>query len=74
MSPDWPFVILAVSIAFIIMGIGKLRVHALRALISAALLVGLMTNKESWDIAQKDGKTKTLSSLVSVVVLHPFPH
>ena len=67
MSPYWPFVILAVSIAFIIIGIGKLRLHAFLALLSAALLVGLMTNKESWDIVQKDGKTKTLSSLVGVV-------
>jgi len=63
----WPFVVLAVSVAFIIIGISKLRMHAFVALVLAALLAGLMTNKDSWDIVQKDGKSKTMSSMVGVV-------
>jgi GntP family gluconate:H+ symporter len=63
----WPFVVLAVSVAFIIIGISKLRMHAFVALVLAAMLAGLMTNKESWDIVQKDGKSKTMSSMVGVV-------
>jgi gluconate:H+ symporter, GntP family len=68
MSPTyWPFITLAVSVAFIIIGIGKLRLHAFVALITAALIAGLMTGKESWDIVQKDGSVKTYSSLVGTV-------
>ncbi|MBL9114212.1 MAG: hypothetical protein JNJ83_04340 [Verrucomicrobiaceae bacterium] len=68
MSPQtWPFVILAVSVAFIIVGISKLRLHAFVALILAALLAGLMTGKDTWDIVQKDGKVKTMSGLVGTV-------
>jgi gluconate:H+ symporter, GntP family len=66
-SPYWPFVILAVSVAFIIFGISKLRLHAFLALILAALLAGLMTGKDSWDIVQKDGKVKTLTGMVGTV-------
>jgi len=63
----WPFVVLAISVVFIIFAISKLRMHAFLALVLAALLAGLLTNKESWDIVQKDGKVKTLSSMVGVV-------
>lgn len=63
----WPFVVLAVSVAFIIIGISKLRMHAFVALILAALLAGLLANKDSWDIVQKDGKVKAMSSMVGVV-------
>jgi gluconate:H+ symporter, GntP family len=63
----WPFVVLGVSVAFIIIGISKLRLHAFLALVLAALLAGLMTNQASWDIVQKDGKTKSYSSMVGVV-------
>ncbi|MFO1484181.1 MAG: SLC13 family permease [Verrucomicrobiaceae bacterium] len=63
----WPFVVLAVSVAFIIIGISVLRMHAFVALILAAMLAGLLTNKDSWDIVQKDGKTKAMSSMVGVV-------
>lgn len=63
----WPFVVLAVSVAFIIIAISKLRMHAFVALILAAMIAGLMTNKESWDIVQKDGKVKATSSMVGVV-------
>jgi gluconate:H+ symporter, GntP family len=63
----WPFVVLAISVAFIIFGISKLRLHAFLALVLAALLAGLLTDKESWDIVQKDGKVKSYSSMVGVV-------
>lgn len=67
-SPDyWPFAVLAISVAFIILGISKLRLHAFIALVLAAMLAGLLTNKESWDIVQKDGKVKATSSMVGVV-------
>ena len=39
----WPFVILAVSVTFIIVTITKLRMHPFVALIGAAFLVGFMT-------------------------------
>lgn len=64
---SWPFVVLAISVAFIIVGISKLRLHAFVALVLAALLAGLLTNKDSWDIVQKDGSKKTLTSMVGVV-------
>ncbi len=66
-SQYWPFAVLAISVAFIIVGISKLRLHAFIALVLAAMLAGLLTNKESWDIVQKDGKVKAMSSMVGVV-------
>lgn len=67
-SPDyWPFAVLGISVAFIILAISKLRVHAFVALVLAALLAGLLTNKESWDIVQKDGKVKAMPALVGAV-------
>lgn len=63
----WPFVVLAVSVAFIIIAISVLRMHAFVALILAALLAGLLANKSSWDIVQKDGSVKAMSSMVGVV-------
>jgi GntP family gluconate:H+ symporter len=66
-STYWPFVVLAISVAFIVFGISKLRLHAFLALVLAALLAGLLTGKETWDIVQKDGKVKTVSHLAGVV-------
>lgn len=66
-STYWPFVTLGVSVAFIIIGISKLRLHAFIALVLAALIAGLMTGKDSWDVVQKDGKVKTYSALVGTV-------
>jgi gluconate:H+ symporter, GntP family len=39
----WPFAILAISVAFIILAITKLRMHAFLALILAAFLTGFLT-------------------------------
>src|SRR5690242_5867698 len=41
----WPFVVLVVSLVFIITLISVLRVHAFLALIAAALLAGLMAEQ-----------------------------
>lgn len=43
--PYWPFVILAVSVGFVMLGISKLRLPAFVALIGAALIAGLMAEK-----------------------------
>ena len=40
---NWPFVVLVVSIVFIIVAITKLRLHAFIALILAAFLAGFLT-------------------------------
>jgi len=66
-STYWPFVILAVSVAFIIVGISKLRLHAFVALLIAALIAGLMTGKDTWEIVQKDGSTKIYSGMVGTI-------
>ncbi len=63
----WPFAVLAISVAFIIIGISKLRFHAFLALILAALIAGLLTGKDQWEIVQKDGKVKEHTRLVGVV-------
>jgi gluconate:H+ symporter, GntP family len=63
----WPFAVLGISVAFIIIGISFLRLHAFFALVLAALLAGILTGKDSWDIVQKDGSVKQLSSMVGVV-------
>jgi gluconate:H+ symporter, GntP family len=41
-SQSWPFVVLAVSMAFLIVSITKFRLHAFIALICAAVLAGLL--------------------------------
>lgn len=43
----WPFAILAIAIAFIIIAITKLRMHAFLALILAAFLAGFLTDEFS---------------------------
>ncbi|OYW77479.1 MAG: hypothetical protein B7Z37_04375, partial [Verrucomicrobia bacterium 12-59-8] len=63
----WPFVVLAVSVTFIIIAISKLRMHPFLALVLAALLACLLAGKDSWDVVQKDGKMKAMSSLVGAV-------
>ena len=42
LPPWWPFVILVTCVAFVIVAISKLRLHAFLALILAALLAGVM--------------------------------
>ena len=44
---SWPFVVLAISVAFIIIAITRLRMHAFLALILAAFLAGVLTKEFS---------------------------
>ena len=41
----WPFMVLVISVAFVIISISALRMHAFLALILAALLAGIMADK-----------------------------
>ncbi|HYD85800.1 MAG TPA: hypothetical protein VEA63_17150 [Opitutus sp.] len=43
----WPFVVLAISVAFIVIAITRLRMHAFLALILAAFLAGFLTDEFS---------------------------
>lgn len=63
----WPFAVLAISIAFIIFAIGKLRLHPFLALVLAALLAGMLTDKDTWDIVQKNGSIKAVPSFLGAV-------
>lgn len=63
----WPFVVLALSVTFIIVAISVLRMHAFLALVLAALLACLLAGNASWDVVQKDGKVKTMPALVGAV-------
>lgn len=67
MSTYWPFIVLAVSVGFIIIGISVLRLHAFLALVLAALIAGLMTGKTEWSLADKNGKMQAFSGLVGTV-------
>jgi len=42
-SSSWPFVVLGLSVAFIIVAITRLRMHAFLALMLAAILIGLLS-------------------------------
>lgn len=63
----WPFVVLALSVTFIIVAISVLRMHAFLALVLAALLACLLAGNDSWDVVQKDGKVKALPAMVGAV-------
>ena len=67
MTHYWPFIVLAVSVAFIIVGISKLRLHAFLALVLAALIAGIMTGKTEWSLPDKNGKMQVFSQLVGAV-------
>jgi gluconate:H+ symporter, GntP family len=68
-QPWWPFAIVLISVAFIIVAIAKFKLHAMLALIMAALLAGLLTGKTEWNIVQKDGSIKKQTQLVGPVEL-----
>jgi len=65
----WPFVVLLVSVAFIIVGIGKLRLHPFVALILAALVAGLLAGKDSWSVVNAGGKEVIYGPYLGVVEL-----
>jgi len=69
-SPDyWPFVVLVASVAFIVVAIGKLRLHPFVALILAALLAGLLAGKESWPVVTAGGGVVVYGPFLGVVEL-----
>jgi H+/gluconate symporter-like permease len=49
----WPFVVLIVSVAFVILAITKLRLHAFIALIFAAFLAGFLSEPFKPEVLQK---------------------
>ncbi len=53
-STYWPFVILAASVAFVIVAISVLRLHPFIALVGAALLVGVMSSQLAPDLKDPD--------------------
>ncbi len=66
-SPWWPFVVLFVSVCFIIAAISLWRMHAFVALLLASLVAGALTSKESWAVVGKDGKEVVYPHLVGVI-------
>ena len=66
-SPWWPFVVLFVSVCFIITAISFWRMHAFVALLLASLVAGAMTSKEPWGVVGKDGKEVDYPHLVGVI-------
>lgn len=66
-SPYWPFVVLTVSVVFIILAISKWRFHAFVALMLASLVAGMLTYKPEWQVVAKDGKVVNYSHWVGVI-------
>ena len=66
-SPWWPFVVLSVSVCFIIVAISWWRMHAFVALLLASLVAGLLTSRASWEVIGKDGKAVVYSHWVGVI-------
>lgn len=65
----WPFVVLAASVTFIIVGIGKLRMHPFVALVLAALVAGLLAGKDAWTVVNAGGKEVVYGPYLGVVEL-----
>jgi GntP family gluconate:H+ symporter len=68
-SDLWPFFVLIVSVAWIVVGIGKLRLHAFLALILAAIIAGVLAS--FFPLVTIDSATgePVIKSLVDVVGL-----
>lgn len=60
-SQSWPFLVLAASVAVLILLIGRLRLHPFLALVFAALLAGVLADKPEWSVIQNDGSAKVLA-------------
>jgi gluconate:H+ symporter, GntP family len=65
----WPFVALISSVAFIIIAIAGFRMHPFVALIGAALLAGVVSGQQTWDVVDKNGKINKVEGLAGVVEL-----
>ena len=68
-STYWPFVVLVASVAFIIVGIGKWRMHPFIALILAALVAGLLAGKDAWTVVNAGGKEVVYGPYLGVIEL-----
>jgi GntP family gluconate:H+ symporter len=66
-SPWWPFVVLAVSVMFIVVAISWWKMHAFVALLLASLVAGMLTARDSWEVVGKDGKVVVYSHGVGVI-------
>ena len=60
--PFWPFAVLAISVAFVIVAISRLRLHPFLALLLAALLAGALAHSLPAD-AKNPGKGKYLRAV-----------
>lgn len=65
----WPFVVLVLSIAFIVVGIWRFRLHPFLALLIAGLLVGILADRPTWTVIAKGGEPLQLPHLVGAVEL-----
>jgi gluconate:H+ symporter, GntP family len=63
----WPFAIVLISVAFIIVAIARFKMHAMIALLMAAVLAGLLTGRSEWKTVDKNGNPKTYSALVGTI-------
>ena len=59
-SDYWPFAVLAISVAFIIFGISKLRLHAFLALVLAAMIAAATALLEQPDPARYERQVANL--------------
>lgn len=58
-APVWPFFVLLISVAFIVLAITKLRMHAFLALICAAVIAGWLSSKNLHDMVNAIGTVTT---------------
>jgi GntP family gluconate:H+ symporter len=68
-SPLWPFAVLAICLAAIIIMITRLRIHAFLALIFAAILAGLLAEKLPGEYGTLGDRQKEKSHWVQAVEL-----
>jgi GntP family gluconate:H+ symporter len=65
----WPFVVLALSVVALIVMIGKFRMHPFLALVFAAMLAGLVSDRSVFSVMDKNGKTSELPRATGTVEL-----
>ena len=65
----WPFIVLALSVVSLILLIGKLRLHPFLALVFAALLAGLASDKDIFSVVDKNGKSSDMPRFTGTIEL-----
>ncbi len=68
-QPYWPFVVLAISVTFIVVAISWWRFHAFVALLLACLVAGMLSHRDEWKVVDKAGKEISYSHWVAVIEL-----